>query len=101
MPQRNYSKKQTKVTKKNKRITLPVTLDAYNELRQDAAAFRHWLDGMIEFYPELFPAEIVNGYILHDVLPASVKLGFCFLAWLVLIDHCPQRGVALYGRLDG
>jgi hypothetical protein len=74
MPQRNYSKKQTKVTKKNKRITLPVTLDAYNELRQDAAAFRQWLDGMIEFYPELFPAEIVKGYTLHDVLPASVKL---------------------------
>jgi len=74
MPQRNYSKKQTKVTKKNKRITLPVTLEAYNELKDDAVAFRQWLDGMIEFYPELFPVEIEQGYTLHDLLPASIKL---------------------------
>ena len=74
MPQRQYSKEQTKVTKKNKRITLPVTLEAYNELKKDAAAFRQWLDGMITFYPELFPADIAKGYTLHDVLPASVKL---------------------------
>ena len=74
MPQRQYSKKQTKVTKKNKRITLPVTLDAYNELKEDGAAFRQWLDGMIKFYPELFPVDIASGYTLHDVLPASVKL---------------------------
>ena len=74
MPQRQYSKKQTKVTKKNRRIILPVTLAAYNELKEDATAFRHWLDEMIKFYPELFPADIVSGYTLHDVLPASAKL---------------------------
>lgn len=74
MPQREYSKKQTKVTKKNKRITLPITLDAYNELKQDALAFRQWLDEMIKVYPELFPVDIASGYTLHDVLPASVKL---------------------------
>jgi len=74
MPQRQYSKKQTKVTKKNRRIILPVTLAAYNELKEDATAFRRWLDEMIKFYPELFPADIVGGYTLHDVLPASAKL---------------------------
>ena len=74
MPQRQYSKKQTKVTKKNRRITLPVTLSAYNELKEDAVAYRQWLDEMIKFYPELFPADIVNGYTLHDVLPVSTKL---------------------------
>ena len=74
MPQRQYSKKQTKVTKKNKRITLPVTLEAYNKLKEDAPAFRQWLDEMIKVYPELFPVDIANGYTLHDVLPASVKL---------------------------
>ena len=62
MPERQYSQKQTKVTKKNSRITLAVTLDAYNELKEDAAAFRQWLDGMITFYPELFPVEIEKGY---------------------------------------
>jgi hypothetical protein len=74
MPQRQYSKKQTKVTKKNKRITLPITLDVYNELKEDAATFRQWLDEMIKVYPELFPSDITSGYTLHDVLPASVKL---------------------------
>jgi len=51
-----------------------VTLPAYNELKDDAAAFRQWLDEMIKFYPELFPVEIEHGYTLHDLLPASVKL---------------------------
>ena len=74
MPQRQYSKKQTKVTKKNRRITLPVTLAAYNEVKEEAAAFRPWLDEMMKFYPELFPVDMVSGYTLHDVLPASAKL---------------------------
>jgi len=29
---------------------------------------------MITTYPELFPPEITQGYTLHDILPASVKL---------------------------
>jgi hypothetical protein len=74
MSQRQYSKKQTKVTKKNRRITLPVTLAAYNELKEDAVAYRQWVDQMIKFYPELFPADIDTGYTLHDVLPTSAKL---------------------------
>ncbi len=40
----------------------------------DQAAFRGWLDQMIELYPELFPQDIARGYLLHDILPASVKL---------------------------
>lgn len=74
MPQRKYSKQRCKVTKVNKRIILPIELSSYNELSQDAKAFRSWLDTMIASYPELFPAKIKSGYILHDILPASVKL---------------------------
>ena len=44
MPQRNYSKKGSKVTKASKRIILPIELKAYNEMVQDAQAFRAWLD---------------------------------------------------------
>ena len=40
----------------------------------DSTAFRRWLDQMIELYPELFPPDIGAGYVLHDILPASVKL---------------------------
>jgi hypothetical protein len=40
----------------------------------DKVAFRRWLDQMIEQYPELFPPDIGTGYLLHDILPASIKL---------------------------
>ena len=29
---------------------------------------------MTDKYPQLFPEEIIDGYILHDILPASAKL---------------------------
>lgn len=74
MPQRKYSKEQSKVTRKNKRIVLPMELDEYNELKNDALAFRHRVDEMIETYPDLFPAQIMSGYWLHDMLPASQKM---------------------------
>ena len=74
MPQRQYSQKRSKVTKVSKRIILPIALNRYNELSQDAPAFRSWLDTMIANYPELFPADITLGYTLHDILPPSVKM---------------------------
>jgi hypothetical protein len=74
MPQRKYSKTQSKVAKPTKRITLPIELDKYNQIVTDKDTFRSWLDQMIEQYPELFPPEIGAGYLLHDSLPASVKL---------------------------
>jgi hypothetical protein len=74
MPQRKYSKQRCKVTKVSKRIILPIELSAYNELSQEAQAFRAWLDTMIANYPELFPADIKIGYTLHDILPPSVKM---------------------------
>ncbi len=39
----------------------------------DCQAYRNWLDGMIAKYPELFPANISAGYVLHDAR-SSVKL---------------------------
>ena len=74
MPQRNYSQKRSKVTKVSKRIILPITLKAYNEVVQEAQTFRAWLDIMIATYPELFPKTISQGYTLHDILPPSVKM---------------------------
>lgn len=74
MPQRKYSKTRTKVAKPTKRITLPIELESYNPMVNDSAAFRKWLDQMIEQYPELFPEDLAAGYLLHDILPASVKM---------------------------
>lgn len=74
MPQRKYTQKRCNVTKVSKRITLPISWAEYQQLSQDATAFRGWLDQMMTTYPELFPNTIAAGYSLHDILPASAKL---------------------------
>lgn len=74
MPQRKYSKEQGKVSQTNPRVILPITYAMYQETAADKEQFRHWLDEMIEQFPELFPKGIENGYTLHDMLPASTKL---------------------------
>lgn len=74
MPQRQYTKEQSKVAKSNPRVILPITQEAYREVTANAATFRVWLDEMVASYPELFPQEISQGYRLHDVLPASTKM---------------------------
>lgn len=74
MPQRKYSKTKIESKKHTKRITLPLDLEAYNEIRHDKQAFRRYLDEMIQTYPELFPDEIGQGYKLHGQMPASQKM---------------------------
>lgn len=66
MPQRECTKDQTKVTRPQKRITLPIETERYNEIVDDSQAYRKWLDAMIVKYPELFPENIGSGYLLHD-----------------------------------
>lgn len=66
MPQRECTKDQTEVARPHKRITLPIEMEQYNEIVADCQAYRQWLDGMIVKYPELFPENISDGYLLHD-----------------------------------
>lgn len=66
MPQRKCTKNQTEVTRAHKRITLPIEMEQYNKTVDDCQAYRRWLDEMIVKYPELFPENISNGYLLHD-----------------------------------
>jgi hypothetical protein len=73
MPQRNCTKTIDLETRANRCIIVPSTLADYQAVVGDACAFRNWMDGMIKKYPELFPAEIGQGYALHD-LRTSKKL---------------------------
>jgi hypothetical protein len=66
MPQRESTKTKTKVARPQKRITLPIEKERYNEIVDDCQAYRKWLDEMIAKHPELFPENISDGYILHD-----------------------------------
>jgi hypothetical protein len=66
MPQRKCTKTKVNVTRVCKRITLPIEWEQYKRLIGDDQLFRSHLDQMIEQYPELFPAQIAQGYRLHD-----------------------------------
>jgi len=66
MPQRNCTKTKADIIRANKRITLPLTMEKYQEIVGNHRAYRKWIDEMIAQYPELFPKEIVGGYTLHD-----------------------------------
>lgn len=74
MPQRQYSKEQSQVARPNPRVILPISHAGYQKKLSDPKCFRSWLDNMIDSYPALFPKMIEQGYTLHDLLPASVKL---------------------------
>ena len=67
MPQREYTKTKEKVSKPSKRITLAIELDKYKEIVKAPKEFRAWLDEHIACSPELFPADIENGYVLHGI----------------------------------
>ena len=71
MPQRECTKTKAQVARPNKRITLPIAAEKYNEIVNDCQAFRTMLDNMIATYPELFPAGIGEGYTLHDERSSS------------------------------
>ncbi len=66
MPQRKCTRTKEKVSKPSKRIVLAIGLASYKEIVKTPQAFREWVDEEINRFPELFPAEIEHGYVLHD-----------------------------------
>src|SRR3954447_23951942 len=55
-------------------ICLPIGKDAYQDLIDDPARFRAWLDQSFRDCPELFPKAFASGYRLKDAR-ASAKTG--------------------------
>jgi hypothetical protein len=64
--QRGMKKRQARTTAGNKTICppIPANLD-YRAFAKDTAVYRAYLDEMIEKHPELFPADIKQGYTFH------------------------------------
>jgi hypothetical protein len=54
-------------SRQNRAICLPILPDNYNEIVKEAKEFRGYLDIMIVQYPELFPAQISEGYQMKDI----------------------------------
>jgi len=66
MPQRKCTRTKENVKHVSKRIVLPIEIERYKEIVGQQNVYRDCVDEMIGCYPELFPAEIENGYRLHD-----------------------------------
>lgn len=56
----------------HKSICLPMASEAeYRKMVDDTERFRHFIERSLGQYPELFPAEMVSGFTLHDCYYSS------------------------------
>lgn len=74
MPPRQCTKTKHKITNRSRRICLPLDRENYGEIVKDKRAFRAMIDSYLEHYPELFPAEMVQGYQLYGFRQQSKKM---------------------------
>ncbi len=51
----------------NRTIVVPFIQEKYSEIIKNPKLFRKSLEILIDTYPELFPAEIKNGYRMKDI----------------------------------
>ena len=70
-PKRQCNRELQLIAKPSRRIVLPIEVESYKSLFQDARQFRHWIDSMYEALPELFPEDFAEGYHLHDLRQSS------------------------------
>jgi len=62
---------------------IPIGQDEYECLMSDTDAFRVYLDQLIAIHPELFPAEIKQGYRWYGLYPRSKKMPSLSLSSIV------------------
>jgi hypothetical protein len=59
-------------TSGDKTICLPIPADVeYQDFVEDTARYRTYLDELIQKHPELFPAEISDGYCFHGFVESD------------------------------
>lgn len=72
--QRKCSQRKEIQARPSRRIVIPIGQEVYECLMGDTRAFRTFLDTLIEEHPELFPAEIKQGYRWYGLYPRSKKM---------------------------
>jgi len=71
---RNRPEDSNKAPRGARQICIPLTQKHYEAIWDDIQAVRDYLDTVIAEHPEIFPAEISEGYQLRGHLPESKKL---------------------------
>lgn len=81
--------------RKSRIIRLPIDQEFYSEVVDDSDRFRNWLDDSYTRYPELFPDQFSDGYLMKDSL-VSKKTGL-FLRRITVkgIDYSVRPSFAL------
>lgn len=74
MPRRQCTRTKTTAAKSSHQIRIPINREDYNAMVNDSQQFRVQLDRLIAAYPELFPADIDQGYQLYGFSRSSVKM---------------------------
>jgi hypothetical protein len=62
MPPRQCTKTKDEIATPMRRICVPMDREDYDEVVKDKQDFREMIDDFVEIYPELFPADIAQGY---------------------------------------
>jgi hypothetical protein len=68
---------------------------------EDAQRFRTKLDGLIDTYPELFPAEIEQGYQLYGLTRQSAKMPEVSIRRICLVTPDEQGRLPVYRIVPG
>jgi len=71
---RNRPKESNKAPRGARQICIPMTQKRYEAIWDNPSEVRNYLDSVIAEHPEIFPAEISDGYQLRGHLPESKKL---------------------------
>ena len=66
--------KRAQVAKGSRQIVVSLERDDYDRIWKDPRAVRQFLETQLQQFPELFPAQMQQGYQLCGMLPESVKL---------------------------
>jgi hypothetical protein len=53
--------------RRNRTICLPISPSLYDKTILDPKSFRKWLDAEFDRFPELFPPEMADGYLMKDI----------------------------------
>jgi len=67
MPPRKHSQSKQLDAKTSKRIVLPISQQAYQQMIDDCPTYRDYVDTLMSQCPELFPPDMQAGYTWHDI----------------------------------
>ena len=81
------SKGGKRVSSGERQICLPLSKQQYDDIWDDSAKVRIWIDQIVELSPELFPKMIASGYQLKGKLPASAKMPDIQLRQIQIAGH--------------